>query len=163
MTFIRTKKIKGNEYAYLVNNKWYKRAFQTKGKGSRQRVSKYLGKVYRPSKVNNVDFLSFKGIESVKQYLIHNQEEQIIKDLVLWELHRHNVDIQDFTVDFRGKKVRKGTKKVSIRMNEGFLNGFTLRRLFNLNSEESYYLAKCFVEAGIMIPKEVFVGLFVDD
>ena len=51
-------------------------------------------------------------------------------------------------------------KEISLRMNEGFLNSFTLERLFNLRSGESYYLAKCFVEAGIDIPKEVFVGVF---
>ena len=47
-----------------------------------------------------------------------------------------------------------------MRINEGFLNSFTLGRLFNPKSGESYYLAKCFIEAGIEIPKEVFVGIF---
>ena len=49
---------------------------------------------------------------------------------------------------------------VSLRMNEGFLNSYTLNRLLNLKHGDSYYLAKCIVEAGIEIPKEVFVGVF---
>ena len=57
----------------------------------------------------------------------------------------------------------KNKKAVSLKLNEGFLNNYTLRRLFSLRSNDSYYLAKCFVEAGIEVPKEVFVGLFSEE
>ncbi|GAF71398.1 unnamed protein product, partial [marine sediment metagenome] len=40
MSFIRTKKIKGTEYAYIVENKWRKRR---KNK-VKQIMSKYLGR-----------------------------------------------------------------------------------------------------------------------
>ena len=59
MGFIRVKKINGKEYAYLVENKRYKRKFKSKNKGSRQKVSKYLGKIYFFNIENNIDFVDF--------------------------------------------------------------------------------------------------------
>lgn len=160
MGFIRIKKINGNDYAYLVENKWYKRGFKSKGKGSRQKVGKYLGRVYFFDKVDDGDFLSFKKIDGFEEYIINNNQDDVIKDLVRWEMFRHNIDADEFNVNFNNKKIIRGKKEVSLRLNEGFLNSYTLRRLFNLKSNDSLYLAKCFVEAGIEIPKEIFVGLF---
>ena len=160
MSFIRIKNINGKEYAYLVENKWYKRGFKSKGKGSRQKVSKYLGKVYSFDKTNDIDFFKFNKIDDTEQYLININQDNVIKDLVIWELFRHNIDINEFSINFNNKKIKKNKKNITIKLNEGFLNSHTLRRLFNLKSNDSYYLAKCFVEAGIEIPKEVFVGLF---
>ncbi len=160
MSFIRIKRINGKEYAYLVENKWYKRKVKGKGKGPRQKVSKYLGRVYKFNKTNNNDFLNFKNINDIEQYIKNNRKNEIIKDLVEWELFRHNVDKEEFYIDFSNKKIIKDEKEVSLRINEGFLNSYTLNRLFNLRAGNSYFLAKCFVEAGIEIPKEVFVGVF---
>ncbi|MCH8003059.1 MAG: hypothetical protein IH934_00370 [Nanoarchaeota archaeon] len=160
MSFIRVKKIAGKEYAYLVENKWYKRRHKGKNKGPRQKVSKYLGRVYRFNKEKDIDFFSFKNINNLEQYLKNNNKNKIFRDLVEWELFRHNINNKEFIIDFTNKKIMKGKKEISLRMNEGFLNSFTLGRLFNINSNDSYYLAKCFVEAGIEIPKEVFVGVF---
>ena len=160
MSFIRTKKIDGKEYAYLVENKWYKHSFKGKGRGPRQKVSKYLGRVHSFNKTDNTDFFNYKKINDLEQYLKNNNKQKIFKDLVEWELSRHSINKEEFTIDFNNKKIMRGNKEISLRMNEGFLNSFTLERLFNLRSGESYYLAKCFVEAGIDIPKEVFVGVF---
>ena len=63
-------------------------------------------------------------------------------------------------MDLDNKIVKKGKKEVSLRINEGFLNSFTLDRLFRLRIGDSYHLAKCFIEAGIEVPKDVFVGMF---
>ena len=162
MSFIRIKTISGKRYAYLVENKWYKRGYKSKGKGPRQRVSKYLGRVYDFEKANDVDFYTFKKIEDLEEYLKKNPKNEVFKDLIEWELFRHNIDKNQFTVDFFNKKiVNKMNKKiVSLKINEGFLNSFTLSRLFNLKSGDSYYLAKCFVEAGVEIGQDVFVGVF---
>ena len=164
MSFIRTKNIAGKEYAYLVENKWYKRRHKGKNKGPRQKVSKYLGRVYRFNKEKDIDFFSFKNIDNLEQYLKNNSnnKNQIFRDLVEWELFRHGINKEEFTIDFSNKKIinKNNNKEVSLRMNEGFLNSFTLNRLFNLKAGDSYYLAKGFVGAGIDIPKEVFVGVF---
>jgi hypothetical protein len=50
--FFRIKKIKGKEYAYLVENEWKKNS-------SRQKVKQYIGRVYRLAQKNNLDFISF--------------------------------------------------------------------------------------------------------
>ena len=164
MAFIRVKKIDGKEYAYLVENRWYKRRHKGKNKGPRQKVSRYLGRVYKFNKEKDIDFYSFKKINDLEQYLKNNSNNKnnVFRDLIEWELFRHNINKEDFTIDFSNKKIlnNKTNKEVSLRMNDGFLNGFTLNRIFNLNSRDSYYLAKAFVEAGIEVPKEVFVGLF---
>ena len=160
MSFIRIKRIAGKEYAYLVENKWYKRGFKSKGRGPRQRVSKYLGRVCRLDKTDNVDFFTFKKISNIEEYLRNTPREKVFKDLVEWEIFRHNIDKKQFTIDLNYKTVLKEKKEISLKMNEGFLNTFTLGRLFSLRSGDSYYLAKCFVEAGIEIPREVFVGVF---
>ena len=162
MSFIRIKKIDNKEYAYLVENRWYKRGFRGKGKGSRQKVSKYLGRVYTFNKVNDNDFLNFNNIDNLEHYLKNdnNNKNSIIKDLVEWELFRHNINKNEFTIDLPNKKIIKNNKEISLKINEGFLNSYTLNRLFNLKSGDSYFLARSFVEAGIEIPKEVFVGIF---
>ena len=160
MGFIRLKKINGKEYAYLVENKWYKRKFKNKNKGSRQKVSKYLGKVYFFDKEKDVEFINFKNINDLEHYLKNNNKNQIVKDLVEWELFRNNIDKKEFIINFNDKKIKKKNKEVSLKLNEGFLNSYTLNRLFSLKSDDSYYLAKCFVEAGVEVPKEVFVGMF---
>jgi hypothetical protein len=159
MSFIRIKKIDGKEYAYLVENKWYKRKAKDRGRGSRQKVSRYLGRVYSFDKVNDDDFHNFKKINDLEQYL-GNNKNKIIRELVEWELFRHNISNSEFFIDFSSKKIMKDKKEVSLKINEGFLNSYTLNRLFNLKSGNSYYLAKCFVEAGIEIPKEIFAGIF---
>ena len=160
MGFIRIKKIDNKEYAYLVENKWYKRKVKGKGRGPRQKVSKYLGRVHTFDKVNDVDFSSFKKISDLGEYLKKNNKHSVFRDLVEWELFRHNIDNKEFFIDFDNKKIMKDNKEVSLRINEGFLNSFTLNRVFGLRAGNSYHLAKCFVEAGIEIPKEVFVGVF---
>ena len=45
MVFVRIKKIKGNEYGYLVHNKRNKRK-----KTVKQKVKAYLGRLYRLEK-----------------------------------------------------------------------------------------------------------------
>ncbi len=164
MAFIRTKKIDGKEYAYLVENKWYKRKHKGKNKGPRQRVNKYLGRVYSFNKTENMDFFAFKKIDNLELYLKNNSNNKnnVFRDLIEWELFRHNINKEEFAIDFSNRKIIKinNNREVSLRMNEGFLNSFTLARLFNLKFGDSYYLAKCFVEAGIEVPQEVFVGVF---
>ncbi len=161
--FLRIKKINNAEYVYLVDNKWYKKKTKGKGKGPRQKVKRYLGRVYSFEKKEG-NFLTFKKIENLEQYLENNEKEGIIKDVVEWELSRHNIK-KEYLIDFGKKKVLKGKKEVSLALNEGFLNSYTLARLlkfkFGHDTEKAGLdFAKCFVEAGIEVPKEVFVGIF---
>ena len=163
--FLRIKKINNAKYAYLVDNKWYKRSVKGKGRGPRQRVRKYLGKVFSFSKISNNDFFIFKNINNIGGYIKNNEKNSIIKDLVEWEVFRHSINRDEFSIDLNNKKILKNEKEVSLAMNEGFLNSYTLARLLNFKfgidaEKEGLDFAKAFVEAGIEVPKEIFVGIF---
>lgn len=157
MTFFRIKKIKGKEYAYIVENKW-------KRNGSRQKVKGYIGRAYRFDLKNNVDFLQFLNITNVDNYL-NNQKNKIINDLVEWELFKHGISKQDFSVDLNNIKVQKNKKNVALLINDGFMCNLTLKNLLEFKPEgeeqaDGYRLARAFVEAGIKVPQDIFVGLF---
>jgi len=168
--FIRIKNIKNKKgkvypYAYLVDNKWYKRGNKGKGKGSRQTVKRYLGRVYSFSKVQDVDFFDFLKIEGIDDFILKNDKNKMIKNLVEWEFFRYGLDNGEFLVDFRNRKVLKGGKEISLRLNEGLLNSYTLGRLLRFKftgeeREDGFKMAKAFVEAGLEVPKEVFIGIF---
>ena len=167
MAFIRTKKVKGNEYAYIVRNKWKK-----KDKGTRQKVKAYLGRVYRLSPINEVKFEDSISC-GLDEYLEKTNRQRIIKDLVRYELLKHGfvkrgkVHVNgECIVDIEKKKVYNSRKsKAALGINEGFLCNYYLRRLlrFDESGEEEevgYKLAKLFVESGIAIPQEVFIAYF---
>ena len=83
--FIRIKKIKGLEYAYLVKSVW-------KDKTARQKVVQYLGKVYMLSKTNDALFETFCKEENKN---IENADlKAIIQVLMEWTLSQ-----QGFTKD----------------------------------------------------------------
>ena len=155
--FFRIKKIKGKEYAYGVENEWRR-------KGSRQRVKGYLGRVYRFNFKNNVDFLLFIKNKNLEEYMNNNGNKKIINDLVEWELHKHNISKEEFLIDLNNKKIQKNKKNVVLFVNDGFMCNLTLKNLLDFKTEgdeqtDGYRLAKAFVEAGIKVPQEVFVGI----
>lgn len=165
MAFLRIKKIKGNEYAYLAENKWMKRRKKVK-----QSAKKYLGRVYRLSKINDVDFFSFLKVIDVEKYIEQSDRIDLIYDVLKWELYRHgfiekrNVWRKDeLYVNLRLKRVMNDGKDVVLGLNEGYLSGHTLSRLIRYKAyvpDDAYDMAKFFVEAGVEIPKEMFVGIF---
>ena len=158
MVFFRIKKIKGKEYAYIVENKWTR-------KTSRQKVKGYLGRAYRFDLTNNADFSEYFKIENFNDYIEINQKNKIISDLIEWELYRFNINKNEFSIDLNNKKIQKNDKNVAFLINEGFMCGFTLKNLLDFKPEgdeqdEGYRLARVFVEAGIKVPQEIFIGLF---
>jgi len=157
MAFFRVKKIKGNEYVYRVENEW-------SGKSSRQKVKGYLGRAFRPDLKNNLVFNEFCKISDIEKYFNDNTIEKIIKDLVEWEISKYAVEKEKFYIDLESKKIQKRGKDIVIVINGGFMCGFTLANLleFKTESEEQdgNRLARAFVEAGIKIPEEIFIGLF---
>ena len=157
MTFFRTKKIKGNEYVYRVENEW-------QGKTSRQKVKGYLGKAFRLNLKNNIGFMDFCKISDIEKYIDENLSEKIIKDLIGWEVARHEVSKEKFHIDLESKKMQVNGKDAVIIINDGFMCGFTLASLleFKTESEEQdgKRFARAFVEAGIKVPEEIFIGLF---
>ncbi|MFO7711118.1 MAG: hypothetical protein R6V53_05125 [Candidatus Woesearchaeota archaeon] len=162
MAFIRIKRrpLKSKEvwYAYLVKNVWDK-----KKNSSRQNVSKYLGKCLEGTPANSISFEEFTG-KDIPSY-IHHSSSRIISDLVQWEIRKH-----DFSEEVSYKKSKKGVfagdSECVLMINQGHMCGYTIRRLFNFrpNSQDEHEvgleLAKRFTEAGISIPRELFVAFF---
>lgn len=156
--FFRIKKIKGKGYAYIVENTW-------KRNGSRQKVKGYVGRVYEFELKNNVDFLQFMKIENFESYINDNPKNKIINDLIEWELFRYGISKGEFSIDLNNIKIQKNSKNAALLVNGGFMCNLTLKNLLVFEPEgyeqsDGYKLAKAFVEAGIQVPQEVFVGLF---
>jgi len=165
MAFVRIKRIKkrsGNVYlyAYLVENRWRKRP-RSGNMGSRQKVKKYLGRAYEYEEKEDSEFLEYNNINDIDAYVVKNSFRCIVADLVCWEVDRHKV--RGFKVS--ADAVRKDGNNCVIKMNEGFLCGYTLGRLARFTAigderEDGIELAKSFVDAGIEVPKELFVKIF---
>ncbi|MBU0615453.1 MAG: hypothetical protein KJ601_05140 [Nanoarchaeota archaeon] len=165
MAYFRVKNIKNKKgkiypYAYLVENKW--KGNKKKGKGARQKVKAYLGRVYAYNIADDADFFSFHQIDDINEYIKNREMRGIIRDLIEWEFSRHNVDSVFFNRD--NLKINYKTKDVAIKMNEGYLCNYTLSKLINFKirdgEEVGFELAKTFVDAGLDVPKELFIKLF---
>ncbi|MBI4919582.1 hypothetical protein HY837_06630 [archaeon] len=139
MVFIRTKKIYNQDYAYLVENEWT-------DKGSRQKSSKYLGKVFNIEKKSN-----FHRIEGLNY-------KEIILNLINQELKNHSSE----SFSFDGEKLTRGSRIAILALNEGFLCDHTVKKLLDfkpvhiLKGEE---LANLLVETGIKLTPDQFVEL----
>ncbi len=205
MSFIRIKRINSIEYAYLVSNVWRKRLRRTEKKredmenpkdntekeikerpkkGSRQKVSKYLGKVVRLLLIaerKEKNFFEFIDVKNNANYL-ENSKKEIINDLVRFELWKRGfenkgsecagmIGNEEFNFDLSTTKFignDGNEKRIVVEMNEGFLCKYTLRSILNFKIRKDAYdereigveLAKAFLEAGLNVPKEIFVAYF---
>lgn len=164
--FIRTKKIKKFEYAYKVKNKWTK-------KGTRQKIIGYLGRVYKLKKTRDIDFNDFilKYLNKKIDYSKTDFKE-IVNYLIRWELYKHgfNEKIKKFKqknliLEFKEDSLFYKNRNLVLAINEGFLCSETIKKILNFKSKEdeegtAFKLANVFVDAGIKIPKDIFIILF---
>ena len=151
MVFVRIKKLKGREYAYLVENEWTIN-------GSRQKVKKYLGRVIKPLKrketetdINNLEYKQ-AILELVKQELLNHG---FSKELTFENTH----------VNLNKHEITKAGRKVVIALNEGFLCSQTLKDALEIElkgheEQAGTQLAKTLLEMGLGLPKDTFVKLF---
>lgn len=153
--FIRTKKIKGQDYAYLVENSWTK-------KGTRQKVKDYLGRVFPIDVEKDIEFEAKEGATA----------KEIVINLIKWELQKRGFD-QDkgvlkkdnLKVDLNTFEVKNSSRNAVIKLNDGFLCSHTIKQLLTFASygeedEVAVELATIFSDAGIQIPKEIFINLY---
>lgn len=177
MAYIRKKRIKTKkgvyEYAYVVESKWKKRI-----KDSRQKVKAYLGRIYVFKRLKDDDFSSFYSVGDIKEYVKNKGKSDIINDLIKLELYNHgftekagllvnnkisfDIGKREFYIEEDGNKVNK---KMVLALNNGFLCKEHIEKLVNFRAsvsedETGYKLAKAFVEAGLKVPKDVFVEVF---
>ena len=170
--FIRIKKIKGIEYAYLVKSVWKK-------KTARQKVVKYLGRVHILEKTNPISFDEF-----IEQYNLKitskTSFKEIIQYLMAWTFCQHGFTkdplVQKKWLFNHGKivgdpaklKLYTKNRNLTLKCNDGYMNSFTLKELCKIQiskkTEEqrqaATMLAKAFVTAGIAIPQDIFIDVF---
>lgn len=141
--FIRKKVIKGNEYAYLVENHW-------KEGRARQKVSKYLGRVAKPEKKAERTLQEHHKVGNARQYILNNDFRKIMQDLISTELFNHGLGNFDYN------------KGGVLQLNDGFLCGHTVNALLGYSGEDEsgIKLAELITGAGLKIDKEMFVLLF---
>ncbi len=169
--FIRIKKIKNQEYAYLVSNVWKKRK-----KASRQKVSRYLGKIYKIHKTKDISLEEFLKISDMRNYIEKTNFEKIIKDLIKFELCKLDFQkytkniwlLNNFKVNLKNKTVEdtKTKKRICLEINNNFLCNYTLSKLLNFSPKKNLTdiqigkeLANAFESAGVLVNKEVFVSI----
>jgi hypothetical protein len=148
--FVRIKRIKGQEYGYLVENSWT-------GEGTRQKVAGYLGKILKPLRAKSESLAL-----NITEHVSKTSYPELMRQLVLLELSNHSIDGK-VSVDFENFAVNNGKKSVVLAINEGFLCGHSLKKLFQYTPDEDYtgfLLADLITAAGIKIEKDAFVALF---
>ncbi|MBI2137354.1 hypothetical protein HYU12_02435 [Candidatus Woesearchaeota archaeon] len=155
MAFVRVKRVYGGEYAYLVENSWT-------NKGVRQKVGKYLGRVYRPEKAKSEGLGAFLGANELGKHIASSEFGKIAADLIRLELHNHNAKEANVNIEECRVKDGKG-KEIAIAMNNGFLCSHTLKKLLEYKPEEDYSgyrLADLMTAAGIAPEPEVFIEIY---
>ncbi|MEK6822216.1 MAG: hypothetical protein AABY13_00175 [Nanoarchaeota archaeon] len=152
MVFVRTKKIGGKAYAYLVENHW-------EGGRARQKVKQYLGRVHTPIKKDDL----------VAPDLKTHAFSTAVQTLIAHELQRHGFAANDNTlvndgivVNVQEGVVHRNGKPAALRLNEGILCSYTLGQLLQYTpaENEGALFARRLVEAGLSVPQETFVTLF---
>ena len=145
MSFVRIKKIKGKEYAYLVENTW------DKGK-VRQKTLKYLGKINK-----------FKT-KKIDEFEENNPLQSILKNTLLSAGFNEELKNNKLYVNLNKKKVFFNNKEATIKLNDGFLSSNNLKKLLMYTAGEEttpgLKLAKILDETGINITKECFIRLY---
>lgn len=135
---------------YAVENKW------KKGKGVKQKVKKYLGRVHKfretvRKKIEFEDFLEMHYSVELGDYLSGTESRQIISDLVKWELYKKGFGFDEADGNIMKRKKEKvavnldKTRKMlcyngrsfAIESNEGYLNNLSVTTLINYRLKEN--------------------------
>ncbi|MFA5142479.1 MAG: hypothetical protein WC471_05935 [Candidatus Woesearchaeota archaeon] len=165
MTFVRTKSIKGKNYAYLVENIWT-------ANGPRQKAKKYLGRVYNHRRETEIPFAEFYRDYDVKT----RSKKELLCDAIRLELANHGFKEENMIWSNKGsfidlkrlKFFNDRGNEVAIGLNEGILCKPLITKILKHQvidgkeapDKEGYSLAKLLVEAGLKIEPEVFVRLY---
>ncbi len=152
MAYIRCKRINGSQYAYLVES-------TTTPQGPRQKVKKYLGKVHE-----------FSERDEIVRSGEYNTKKELVRCLIEKELLSHGFvkNKSSFcceNVVFDKSLKQKNGKSIVLKINEGYLCDFTVKRILNFKksddvAKDAPILAKHFIDAGFVISEEEFVQYY---
>jgi hypothetical protein len=158
MAYIRTKKISGKDYAYLVE-------IENTSKGPRQRVKKYLGKVLVMENSAGEPNSERTEITAEKKKEFLNQ--MAIRELKMKGFKKNNNRLEKEGINYSVEdlSLRKGKKDVLLKLNEGYLSGHTLCEILNFKkskdvNKDAVRLAKSFLNAGLLVSREEFVRYY---
>lgn len=156
--FIRTKKLKGRHYAYLVRNTWKKGRVK-------QKAHKYLGRVFSFDREHEKTLTQTQKVRVLEEYISKSSLKNIVSDLVRLELQNHGLDKDEKSILFDEKalKITRNNRNIVLNINHGFLCQESLKKLLGYKANkdhEGFELAKLLVSAGLKVEKEVFVELF---
>ena len=132
--FVRTKKIKGKEYAYLVRNKWT-------SKGSRQKVDKYLGRIKKGQRTTENSYI----IDEKKKF------GAIIQELIKHELSNHNIT---------DKEIKVIAMNEGFLCKETIQDLLNLKHGKERPDKEGERLAIALLESGLKVKETEFEKLF---
>ena len=110
----------------------------------------------------------------MQDYIEKTKFEKIIKDLIKFELFKHNFQkhtkniwlLNKFKVNLKNKTVEdiKTKKRICLEINNNFLCNYTISKLINFkpkrnltNLQIGKELANAFESTGIIVPRGVFV------
>lgn len=168
--FVRLKKLKGYNYAYLVVNQWTK-------KGPRQKIKKYLGRCIHLDKKTDLEI----GIKNIKEFVYGNEPKKILSKVFEHELLKFGFkkDTQRpgfmFFEEIEAKPKtfklyhKENKNDIVLKINEGYLCEYLLKKILKFskkdNEEEvqnndAIRFAELFIMAGINIDKNIFIELF---
>lgn len=156
--FVRVKKIKDKEYAYLVENVWT-------DKGSRQKTKAYLGVVKQVDK---------NPSQAVVQWVAQGDRWGVVSQMLCDELvaigfiKASNSAIlendQGVVVDLVRRKVYLDKKQVVVRLRGGFICSYTLDALKSAvvhnHKQYAHRLAKALLAVGLELDSSMYIDLY---
>ncbi len=156
MTYIRTKKIQKQEYAYLVES-------VNTEKGPRQKVRQYLGKVHHYSLP---EFIPSEMSQNTKREFLNRLIGDHLKALNFNQTNS-KIENEHITISLEDCSMqnKKSKKEIVLALNPGFLCQFTIHRILNFKKtpdirKDGYTLANYFKEAGLQISEKEFVQFY---
>lgn len=157
-----------SSYAYLVSSRHRK-------KGAKQKVNRYLGKVYSFQRLGSLAFQDYLQEDPIS-YIAKKSLKTSFYSLIRHELANHGFEKitlnkhrnSNVLVNLSTREVKEIStgKPVCVTMNDGFLTGYTLSKLLNfkapeaLNKEIGKDLAKRLLNSGVLLEEPVFIALF---
>ncbi len=154
MSYVRIKKISGNPYAYLVENK-------NTDKGPRQRVKKYLGRIH----VLEPHDLERKEVnESKKNKFV---EQLVLRELIprKFKLKKEKYSFGKMVFSPKKWSLNLGKKSIVLSINDGYLCDFTIKRILDFKKtkdlkKDAFTLARYFLQAGLPLSEQEFIEFY---
>ncbi len=161
--FVRVKLIKNQKYAYLVENKWHKSK-----KSARQKTTKYLGKIITLKK----DTVPVQSLDKTSLFSQPLKDACVI--LLKLELEKYGFleekesifKYGQIIIDLNQRKITQGGKPVSIELNQGFLNNYTIQEIMDYRPPEATRkevaksLATTLISGGLELDPSFFIDFF---